>query len=106
MFVSKRSHHNPILIPEKNQYWEAFATFNMSVVKKGSTYYGVYRAVSAVDKLRQPEQKSTIGISDSRDGVHFGNRVPFIAPAEEWEETQAKLQVLQPFIAQRATLKI
>jgi len=35
-----------------------------------------------------------------------GGILPASDPAEEWEETQAKLQVLQPFIAQRATLKI
>lgn len=86
MFVSKRSHHNPILIPEKNQYWESFATFNMTVVKKGAMYFGLYRAMSAVDRLRRPEQISTIGIGTSKDGVHFSNRVPFIAPVEEWEQ--------------------
>ncbi|KKQ01825.1 MAG: hypothetical protein US12_C0040G0006 [Parcubacteria group bacterium GW2011_GWA2_36_24] len=41
MFVVKRSHHNPILVPDKDHYWEAFATFNMSVIKKGRILYGV-----------------------------------------------------------------
>ena len=27
MFVVKRSEHNPILIPNRDQYWEEFATF-------------------------------------------------------------------------------
>ena len=86
MFVVRRSHHNPILIPEKDHYWEAFATFNMSVVQVGKTLYGVYRAISAGDKLRQPEQISTIGIGKSKDGAHFENRMPFITPVEEWEK--------------------
>src|SRR3989338_3629405 len=86
MYVVKRSPHNPILVPEKNHYWEAFATFNMSVIKKGATYYGVYRAISAVDRLRRPEQISIIGIGKSKDGTHFEERLPFVIPTEEWEK--------------------
>jgi predicted GH43/DUF377 family glycosyl hydrolase len=86
MYVVKRSHHNPILVPDKDHYWETFATFNMSVVKKGSTFYGVYRAISAEDRLRKPERISSIGIGKSKDGIHFEDRVPFIVPEEEWEQ--------------------
>jgi len=86
MFVVKRSHHNPILIPEKNHYWEAFAAFNMSVIKVGRMFYGVYRAISAADKMYTPGQLSTIGIGKSKDGIHFEERVPFITPTEEWEK--------------------
>ncbi len=86
MYVVKRSSHNPILIPDKNHYWEAFSTFNMSVIKKGKTFYGVYRAISAVDKLHTPDQLSIIGIGTSKDGTHFENRIPFITPVEEWEK--------------------
>ena len=71
MFVVKRSHYNPILVPDKDHYWEAFATFNMSVVKKGKIFYGVYRAISAVDRLRTPERISIVGIGKSKDGAHF-----------------------------------
>ncbi|MFA5791867.1 MAG: hypothetical protein WC884_02425 [Candidatus Paceibacterota bacterium] len=86
MYVVKRSHHNPILEPDKDHYWEAFASFNMSVLKKGKTFYGVYRAISAPDKLRTPEQISTIGIGKSKDGLYFEERVLFINPEEEWEK--------------------
>src|SRR3989338_6126986 len=86
MFVTRRSSHNPILIPEKNHYWEAFATFNMSVIKVGKIFYGLYRAISAVDKLRTPQQFSTIGNGQSKDGTHFEERVPFIVPEKEWEK--------------------
>ena len=86
MFVVKRSHHNPILVPDKDHYWEDFATFNMSVVKAGRMFYGIYRAISAVDKLRTPEQISIIGIGQSKDGKDFYNRIPFITPNEEWEK--------------------
>jgi predicted GH43/DUF377 family glycosyl hydrolase len=86
MYVVKRSTQNPILVPDRNHYWEATATFNMSVIKKGRTYYGIYRAISATDKLRKPEQLSTIGIAKSADGIHFEDRLPFITPEEPWEQ--------------------
>jgi|SRR3989344_5476337 len=86
MFVVKRSHHNPILVPDKNHYWEAFASFNMSVIKKEKMFYGVYRAISAIDRLRTPQQVSIIGIGKSKDGTHFEERIPFITPKEEWEK--------------------
>lgn len=86
MFVVRRSEHNPILVPDKNHYWEESATFNMSVVKKGSLYYGVYRAISAADSLRAPDRISTIGIAKSKDGMHFEDRAPFIGPVDSWEK--------------------
>jgi len=86
MFVVKRSHHNPILVPDKDHYWEAFASFNMSVIKAGKTFYGVYRAISASDRLRVPEQISIIGLGKSSDGTHFEDRMPFIEPEKEWEK--------------------
>lgn len=85
MYVVKRSIHNPILIPNRDHYWEEFATFNMSPIKVGKTTYGFYRAISAVDKMNDQQQISTIGIGRSHDGVHFENREQFIVPVEEWE---------------------
>ena len=86
MYATKRSHHNPILIPYGDHYWESFATFNMSVVKKGKTFYGVYRAIGAPDKLRTPERISIIGLGQSKDKTHFEDCEPFITPKEEWEK--------------------
>ena len=86
MFVVKRTEDNPILVPTRDRYWEASATFNMSVVKKGRNIYGLYRAISSSDKLGTPDQISTIGIAKSKDGLHFENREKFIEPTEEWEK--------------------
>lgn len=86
MFVVKRSHHNPILVPSREHYWEAFATFNMSPVKRGKNIYGFYRAISNKDSLRTPAQISTIGLAKSPDGVHFDHHQQFIKPFEEWEK--------------------
>jgi predicted GH43/DUF377 family glycosyl hydrolase len=85
MYVVKRSEHNPILIPNKNHYWEEFATFNLCPIKKGKTIYGFYRAISAIDKIAIQQQISIIGISKSKDGIHFEERAPFLAPQEEWD---------------------
>ena len=85
MYVVKRSEQNPIFIPNRNHYWEEFATFNMCPIKKGKTIYGIYRAISAVDKITKQQQISIIGISKSKDGVNFEERTPFITPEEPWD---------------------
>ncbi len=85
MYVVKRSTHNPILIPNRDHYWESFATFNMCPIKHGKITYGLYRAISAVDTMATQQQISIIGIGKSHDGNHFEDRVPFIVPEQEWE---------------------
>ena len=85
MYVAKKSQDNPIIEPNRDHYWEEFATFNMCPIKKGKTTYGLYRAISAVDRMAEQQQISIIGICKSKDGVHFEDRVPFIVPEEEWE---------------------
>lgn len=86
MFVVKRSEENPILVPDRNRHWEASATFNMTVVKKGTNIFGLYRAISSFDTLRTPNQISTIGIAKSKDGRHFEERSQFIEPEHDWEK--------------------
>ncbi len=86
MFVVKRSEHNPILVPDKNHYWEAFAAFNLCPARKGRKIIGLYRAISARDALEEEKQISVIGAGESRDGIHFENRRPFITPEAEWEK--------------------
>lgn len=85
MYVVKKSEHNPILVPNKDHYWEEFATFNMCPIQKGKTTYGLYRAISAIDKINIQQQTSIIGIGKSKDGIHFEDRVPFIIPEEPWD---------------------
>ncbi len=85
MFVTKKSEHNPILTPNRDHYWESFATFNMSPVRVGKKVYGMYRALSAYDHMLEQKQISIVGIAESRDGKNFTNRRPFIIPKEEWD---------------------
>ena len=86
MFVTKRHKDNPILIPNRDHYWEEFATFNMCPVKVGKNVYGLYRAISAVDHMRTPNQISVVGIAKSKDGIHFEKGQQFITPELEWEQ--------------------
>ena len=85
MYVTKRSTHNPVLVPNRDHYWESFAVFNMSPIKKGKTIYGLYRALSAYDHMLEQKQISIVGIAESKDGKNFTNRRPFIIPKEEWD---------------------
>lgn len=85
MYVVKRLEDNPILVPNKDHYWEEFAAFNMCPIKKGKTIYGFYRAISAVDKIITQKQTSIIGVGKSKDGIHFEDRVPFIEPEEPFD---------------------
>jgi len=87
MYVVKRSESNPIVVPNIDHYWEEFATFNMCPIKKGKTIYGLYRAISAVDKIATQQQTSVIGICKSKDGIHFEDRVPFIVPSEPFDSS-------------------
>jgi len=86
MYVVKRSQNNPILIPNKDHYWEEFSTFNMCPIKKGDTFFCLYRAISAKDTLSVQQQISIIGICKTKDGINFKEREPFIVPEEEWEK--------------------
>lgn len=85
MYVLKRSRHNPILVPDRDHYWEEFATFNMCPIKVGRKTYGFYRALSATDDLMKQKQMSVIGMGKSEDGIHFKDRVPFLIPIKSWE---------------------
>ena len=86
MFVVKRSSHNPLLVPYHEHHFESLAVFNMSVVRHGKNYVGFYRAMSHPDPLENPQSRSVIGKTESRDGIHFEKRIPFIEPKEEWEK--------------------
>ncbi|MBP9715231.1 MAG: hypothetical protein KBD52_01955 [Candidatus Pacebacteria bacterium] len=85
MYVTKKSEQNPILTPNRDHYWESFATFNLCPIKKGNTIYGFYRALSAVDHMQDQKQISIIGMGKSKDGIHFTDRKQFLLPKEEWD---------------------
>lgn len=85
MYIVRRSSHNPLIVPDPQHHWEAFATFNPSPIKRGRKLVALYRAISHPDSLLTPSQRSVIGIAESSDGKHFEKHAPFISPEEEWE---------------------
>ncbi|MCS7142434.1 MAG: hypothetical protein NZ920_01380 [Aigarchaeota archaeon] len=81
----RRHHDNPILLPNVGNSWESYAVFNPAVIKRGRTYYMLYRALSPPATSRGSVTISSIGIAKSRDGVHFYDRRRFIYPEHGWE---------------------
>jgi len=78
MIKVKRSQENPILVPNKENSWEAEAVFNGCVIKEGGVFHLVYRAMSSF-------RLSSIGCAESSDGIHFSNRRLLIKPEYKWE---------------------
>jgi beta-1,2-mannobiose phosphorylase / 1,2-beta-oligomannan phosphorylase len=87
MVRTKRSHHNPVILPNKAHNWEAEAAFNGSIVAENGIYHMLYRALS-VDQLYAGTRLhlSTIGYAYSGDGVHFKRRRQFLVPEYDWEK--------------------
>lgn len=86
MFVIHREKNNPLVTPQRENPWEAFATFNPSVVREKDGWRMYYRALAnpaAVDSLYSAQ--STIGEAFAEDGIHFHSQKQIIVPQEEWE---------------------
>lgn len=82
-----RNPKNPIFSPDTKDPWEAKASFNGSVIKKGNGFQLVYRALSQKYKFQGQEMElSTIGKAESADGVNFNKRSQFIKPEQNWEK--------------------
>jgi predicted GH43/DUF377 family glycosyl hydrolase len=82
----KRSEENPVLMPDKENEWEAEATFNGCPIVHSERIHFFYRAVSSPQIVQGAEMKlSTIGHALSTDGIHFKHRRQFIKPEHDWE---------------------
>lgn len=87
MFIIKRSEDNPYISPKREHPWEAVATFNWCPVKCGKDIHVVYRALSEKQLLEEPKiNRSIIAHAVSKDGIHFGDRRPFIIPEQDFEK--------------------
>jgi predicted GH43/DUF377 family glycosyl hydrolase len=87
MSLFERSFENPILVPENDLPWEAEGAFNGSVVSGGKKTHLLYRAQS-IPLLHDDGpwlSMSSIGYSESEDGIHFKTHRPLFEPTEEWE---------------------
>lgn len=78
MLKVKRWAKNPILSPSKNS-WENDAVFNGCPIKRKRKIHLFYRAMSLTGPI------SSIGHSQSKDGIHFKRRREFIKPEYDWE---------------------
>jgi predicted GH43/DUF377 family glycosyl hydrolase len=86
MFIVRRSDENPILVPRRENPWEAFGAYNPSIVKDEGGYKLFYRALADPSAPVSPYAgQSTIGLARSEDGVHFHSRRQVIAPAEAFD---------------------
>lgn len=82
-----RYKNNPFLIPNKDNPWEAEATFNPSVVQRDNIVYVLYRSLSAKQEYEDQALKlSTIGSAESQDGLNFTNRRQLIIPEKIFEK--------------------
>ena len=66
MLQLERSRLNPILVPDKSNWWESKAVFNCSVLNDGKTIHMLYRAIGEYDNY-----VSRIGYASSNDGLSF-----------------------------------
>ncbi len=82
-----RSYENPIVVPQSDVAWQAEGAFNGSVWREKEKTHIVYRAQSL--PLLHDEGPwlsiSSIGYSQSADGIHFQKHIQLIAPEEKWE---------------------
>ncbi len=86
MITITRHAENPILKPKGENYWEAIATFNGSIVKSDGIYHLVYRALSRpIPNVGSNMNLSSVGYASSSDGIHFRDRRQLIKPEQVWE---------------------
>jgi len=91
MLDIRRSPENPVLLPCRDNGWEAQAAFNPSVIEVGGKIRLLYRAISEREERNGVTAEwSSIGYATSRDGIHFSERRQLIAPDEEWDRYGAE----------------
>lgn len=80
VFLMTKHHHNPILTPRKENFWEANSVFNPAAIYEGEKFYLVYRAQSL-------DHTSTLGLAESDDGFHFKRfNDPIYSPRRDFEQ--------------------
>ncbi|MDP2838286.1 MAG: hypothetical protein Q8O53_03365 [Candidatus Moranbacteria bacterium] len=87
MSFFKRSFENPILVPESDLPWELEGAFNGSAIREQGKTRLFYRAQS-LPLLHEDGpwlSLSSIGQTESADGIHFKRHRPFIEPELSWE---------------------
>jgi predicted GH43/DUF377 family glycosyl hydrolase len=82
MAIFQRYSKNPILVPNKDNWWESKAVFNCSVSYDGNNVHMLYRAIGEYDYYI-----SRIGYASSTDGFQFNRRDNIaICQTEDYEK--------------------
>ena len=80
--VLERHKGNPILIPNKFNWWESKAVFNCAVLVNDDIFHMLYRAIGEYEKYI-----SRIGYASSTNGYDFNRSKEIaLAPNEEYEK--------------------
>jgi predicted GH43/DUF377 family glycosyl hydrolase len=86
--IAQRSDENPILKPKRDHFWEAQAVFNGCPIKTKEGISLIYRALSLPYYSSLTDARlsvSSIGIAQSKEGIHFVGRRRFMFPEHYWE---------------------
>ena len=79
--VLRRYPKNPILVPDKNNWWESKAVFNCGVLYDHKIFHMLYRAIGEYENY-----VSRIGYACSADGFNFARREDIaFTPSERYE---------------------
>lgn len=75
-----RAKENPVIVPNKEHFWESKATFNPAAIYLDGKVHLVYRAMSE-------DNTSVFGYASSRDGIHIDERLsePIYVPRDLFE---------------------
>jgi predicted GH43/DUF377 family glycosyl hydrolase len=80
--ILERHKKNPILVPDKSNWWESQAVFNCAVLYDDSKIHMLYRAVGEYDTYI-----SRIGYASSTDGYWFSKKKDIaLQPEEDYEK--------------------
>ena len=78
----RRYYKNPILVPNKDNWWEKEAVFNPAILYDGCKVHMLYRAIG-----EHENSISRIGYASSADGFNFERQKQIaISPVEDYEQ--------------------
>jgi predicted GH43/DUF377 family glycosyl hydrolase len=80
--VLERNKNNPILLPDKSNWWESQAAFNCATLFYDDRIHMLYRAIGEYEKYI-----SRIGYASSADGIRFDrSKEAAMKPEEDYEK--------------------
>jgi len=71
MIKLKRLSERPILLPKKENDWEAAAVFNCAAIYDNNLVHMIYRATDIAPSGKEGPYINRLGYAVSKDGIHF-----------------------------------